>query len=228
MSTVAKAFTSNHVAPYCDDTAYKPLIAGSLRQRAPEVKNVDILCAPTPYTDARPTNLLQDHLLDLARGKDAQLTPRMSDRRYGRPRPLAWFSASHESMKISAWWRPPNAVCRYPIDLHIALFDYRPWYGYYKWLYTGPTGANRNMVRAEFSPAGLSLHDGIVWLEEQPIAVHDERDLFDLWRMEYVVPSKRTWANYIVARRDFEKAGKKPAPPVVVGDFVEAKQLTLF
>lgn len=164
-------------------------IAGSIRRRKPEVRDIEIVAIPrieTVPTDLFGGTPVERDLLDdltnglLARGtlgqrRDVNGVPRWGDRTK-----FAWYRGV--KLDLFAVKRPAQ----------------------WGWIYlirTGPREFNLRLVRSRmrggFLPQGLMVENGAVWrlnawgAAGQTIPTPEEEDVFQLFEMDWIAPEAR-------------------------------------
>ena len=96
-----------------------------------------------------------------------------------------------------------------PFDVYMVLEDRRQWFGYHLVLRTGPSEANMLIMNPKFKPLGIKFQDGMVFEMGVPVAVPEEKDLFELCNMNFVSPKFRSEDVYHRARQDWLEQRKE-------------------
>lgn len=147
-------------------------IAGSLRRQRQMVGDIELVALPRPIM-----NLL---------GEPSQQTE-LDVLLASWPVTLTKNGPKYKQFRIKS-----TSGAEYQVDLFLP--DPACW-GVVYMIRTGSSDFSRRMVTARsmggYRPDHLRVADGRVWEGQKALDVPEERDLFDLWGMEYVEPDLR-------------------------------------
>lgn len=147
-------------------------IAGSIRRRSPMVSDIEIVAVPIPIPNliGEPTeNTILDELLDTL--------------------PLTFTKRGRRFQQFSF----DGTTAPFHVDLFLQP-DPATW-GVNMMIRTGSADFARRMMTARssggFKPDWATVKDARVWRAGVALPTPEEKDLFELWGMEYVRPEDR-------------------------------------
>jgi DNA polymerase/3'-5' exonuclease PolX len=167
-------------------------IVGSVRRKEPEVKDVELLVIPRLDGDV---NLFHEGVVDMLAHDN--ITERLNKN----GRKIASVRLGAKEMALS--------YQNIPVDLFVTDEDHL---GFQKWLRTGPAAANKFMMQnppAGLRVPGLMFYKGQMSKGKRELFARDERQMFEILRLMYLIPEARSVENYRIARKQFEELKAK-------------------
>lgn len=150
-------------------------IAGSIRRGSPMVSDIEIVAIPIPIPNliGEPTeNTILDELLDTF--------------------PLTFTKRGRRYQQFTFEGLPAG---RLPIPVDLFLQPDPATWGVNLMIRTGSADFSRQMMTAKssggFKPDWATVKDARVWRAGVALPTPEEKDLFDLWGMKYVIPEDR-------------------------------------
>lgn len=158
--------------PFCDRIE----IAGSIRRKKPEVKDIEIVCIPKefdlPDLFNRKSTMRDVEFVYALRGEDGKVIRLSGDPERGK-----YIKLHLQEHNIN-------------VDVFIATPDN---WGYIYAIRTGSADFSHRVLAAHWKRAGYHGEDGMLRDDHGPVPVREEADLFKLIGLDWVEPEYRTW-----------------------------------
>ena len=194
------------IQPTCEDIT----LAGSIRREKSMVGDIELVIIPNYRPEEVREDLftwktVQHCLLEECLNKmhDAgRIEPRYkSDGSL-----VSYLRDDVQKRYVAMWFHCAGA--RIPIDAFIIRQDRMDWYGWHFLVRTGPGDANRTLVTSTehggLKPSNVLVQEGVVYKDGKPHPLRTEREVFDLWNLNYIPPRQRSIEAYKKARKPLD------------------------
>lgn len=158
--------------PFCDRIE----IAGSIRRKKPEVKDIEIVCIPKmidmPDLFNRKVIARAVDFVQALSGEPGKVIRVSGDPRQGK-----YIKLFMEEQQIN-------------IDVFIATPDN---WGYIYAIRTGCAEFSHRVLGAHWTRSGYHGNEGMLCDDHGPVPVREEKDLFQMIGLDWIEPEHRTW-----------------------------------
>lgn len=148
-------------------------IAGSLRRMRPEVGDIEIVAVPKPIYDLTGEPIERTGVDDLLASWPVRVVK--NGQKY---KQFVFAGKSGKEYQVDLFLQPNPAT-----------------WGVNFLIRTGADEFSKRMVTSTqhggLCPAGLSVKDGRIWQNGKVLETPEEQNIFELWGMDYIEPSKR-------------------------------------
>lgn len=172
------------LAPYCERIE----IAGSIRRKKPEAKDIEIICIPKPYE----TGLFQSGVALIAgqwKKIKGEFPCRYTQRMLQGQTLLNAFMAVGRKVEGRSL-KAMSILHGSPIKLDLFLVRADQW-GLQLAIRTGCAEYSHKVLATTWHNKGYHSEEGYLYYGAKQLEIREEKDLFDLLNLEYVEPERR-------------------------------------